>query len=98
MASGDPLMSRELFGLDLLEGAPHGQTSGLDMASREKLLDNLQRHHRIRPLGNIRRRLLRLVRVLLRLAKKVSRTAFESRCSLTMASSGGSFARPVMRS
>jgi hypothetical protein len=29
------------------------------VASREELLDNLQRHHRIRPLGSIRGWLLR---------------------------------------
>ena len=72
-------MSRELFGLDLLEGAPHGQTSSLDVASRKKLIDNLQRHHRIRPLGTIGDRLLRLVSVVLWLAQEVSRTAFKSR-------------------
>ena len=76
-------MSRELFGLDLLEGAPHGQTSGVNVACREKLIDNLQRHHRIGPLGTIGGRLLGLLR---------------AAASLTMAASGGSFARPVMRS
>ena len=53
MASGDRLVRRYLFGLDLFEGTLHGKARGLDVASREEFLDNLQRHHRIGPLGGI---------------------------------------------
>jgi hypothetical protein len=79
MASGDLLVRGCLFGLDLFKGTLHGQTSGLDVASREKLLDNLQRHHRIRPLGSIRGWLLRRLGGFFVSAQKIGWTAFQSR-------------------
>ena len=79
MASGDPLVRRYLFGLDLFKRTLHGKARGLDVASREEFLDNLQRHHRIRPLGSIWGWLLRRLGGFLVSAQKISRTAFQSR-------------------
>ena len=72
-------MRRYLFGRDLFEGTLHGKARGLDVASREELLDNLQRHHRIGPLGSIWGWLVRCLGGFFVSAQKIGWTAFQSR-------------------